>query len=162
MLTLKPSDYRPYEHQVNFDHRLKTQVNRFPHQKQVIFGPHSKTKSISIHTLKSSNCRPAHKNEVTFDLRIKIMPISICIQKPSQNFDHAHKNRFNLDPVTEIESISILTLMSSRCRSPDTKTELISIQTLQKSRFRPPHENKVDSDPYTEIKSISTTHTTSK
>ena len=45
---------------------------------------------------------------------------------------------------------------------PDTKAELISIQTLNTSHFRPPHKNEVNTDPYTEIKSISTTHTTTK
>ena len=45
---------------------------------------------------------------------------------------------------------------------PRHKTELISIHTLKTSHFRPPRKNQVNSDPYTEIKSISTTHTTTK
>ena len=59
--------------------------------------------------------------------------------------------------MTEIKSIPIPTLVSSQFRCPDTKTKLISIHPLQTSHVRPPHINQVNSDPYTEIKSISTT-----
>ena len=42
---------------------------------------------------------------------------------------------------------------------PRHKTELISIQTITTSHFRPSDKNKNNFDPYAEIKSISTTHT---
>ena len=45
---------------------------------------------------------------------------------------------------------------------PHTKTKFFSIQTLKPSIFRPPHKKQVNSDPHTEIKSISTTHTNTK
>ena len=40
------------------------------------------------------------------------------------------------------------------------KTDFISIHTLKTIHFRPPHRNQVNSDPYTDIDSISTTYTT--
>ena len=117
MLTLKPSDYRPYKHQVNFDHRLKTQVNRFPHQKQVIFGPHSKTKSasiptlraklISIQKLKPSSFRPAHKTEVDFD----------GLTKKQVKFDSDAKTKSISFPYVETSLFSTPSLKSSQFRS---------------------------------------------
>ena len=49
--------------------------------------------------------------------------------------------------MTEIKSISAPTLISSRFRCPDTKTEVISIQRPKTSHFRPPHKNQANSDP---------------
>ena len=112
------------------------------HWNQVIFDRHKETKSIPISQLKSSQVRS---------------PTS----KPSE---------FN--PISEIQSNSIPTLISNRFRRPDTKTDLISIHTLEASNFRPPHKNQANSDidtetksipiPHIEIKLISTTHTTTK
>ena len=45
---------------------------------------------------------------------------------------------------------------------PDTKTKLISIHTLNLSLFGPPYKTKSIPIPQTEIKSISTTHITTK
>ena len=42
--------------------------------------------------------------------------------------------------------------MSSRFRCTDTKIDLGSIQTLERSHFRSPHKNQFNSDLYTEIK----------
>ena len=110
MLTLQPNDFRPaYWNQVSFDHPHKKLSQSTPTLKQVIFGEHTKTKSISIpelktasisiHILKPSNFQPAHKTEVDFDPRTKnysrstptIKPISIShvklylISTPSLN-----------------------------------------------------------------------------
>ena len=58
------------------------------------------------------------------------------------NVDPAHKSQVNYDPTTEIKSISSPTLFSSRFGCPGTKIELISVQTLKPSHFRPPHKTK--------------------
>ena len=79
------------QNQDNFDHPHKNQVNRSTHWKQVFFGPYTKTKSISIltlkaksipfHAFKSSDFRARtqkqrqfwlpHEKQVTFDPRTK-------------------------------------------------------------------------------------------
>ena len=61
-----------------------------------------------------------------------------------------------------MKSISISVLNSRRFWCLDTKTKLISIQTLNPSHFRPPLKKQVNYDPYTEIKSFLTTHTKRK
>ena len=82
-------------------------------------------------------------------------------QKKTSHFDPYMKT----DPVTEIKSISIATLISSRFRCPDTKAELISIQTLKKnfstppqkpSKFRSTLKSKSTPTSHTEIMSIPT------
>ena len=71
------------QYQFNFDHPHKNQDKRSPHLKQVIFGPHTKTKSILTsaqtkvnfgpHTLKTQvNFDPPHKLQVTFDPKTDI------------------------------------------------------------------------------------------
>ena len=60
MLTIKRSDFRPaYKNQLNIDHQQKTK-SIDPTLKQVVFGPHTKAKSISIHALKPSNYFDSH------------------------------------------------------------------------------------------------------
>ena len=106
MLTQKPIDSNfAYNNLVKVDHLHKNQVNRSPHQKRFILGPHAKP----------SRFWPPHKNK----------------------------------------SISIPSPKTCQIRSqPDTKTKLISIQTLNQVLFDP-HTNQTSFDPYTEIKSIS-------
>ena len=98
---------------------------------------------------------------VNFDPRTENKSMSVLTPKPSQFLPH-HKNK----------SISIPTLKTSQsCMPPDTKTKLISIQSLTKS-FSTLTQNQANYDPYTEIKStpiphteitsISTAHTTTK
>ena len=98
---------------------------------------------------------------VNFDPRTENKSMSVLTPKPSQSLPH-HKNK----------SISIPTLKTSQsCMPPDTKTKLISIQSLTKS-FSTLTQNQANYDPYTEIKStpiphteitsISTIHTTNK
>ena len=59
-------------------------------------------------------------------------------------------------------SISIATLIPNRLSGPDTKTEVLSIHILGTSHSRPPHQNQVNSDHYTDIKLSSTTLTKKK
>ena len=158
-LHTRPSQFRP----------TQKPSQSIPSLEQVIFGPHANNKSISIHTFQPSN----------FDPHTKTKLILTPTQKTSQfrslhhnkfwpphhnqvNFDPAHKKQVNFDPITEIKSVSIPTLILSRFRCPDTKTELILIQMLKTCHFRPPHQNQVNSDPYIEMKSISTNDTTTK
>ena len=136
------------------------------HGNQFEFDPHSKikpistiittTKSLPMVTLKTSSLRPAHKNKVNFDPRKKNKSISVLTLKPSQFLPPPQKEA-NFDPNTEVESISIFTLKTSQfCMPPDTKTKLISIQTLNQIIFDPhtkpsqlwsQHWNQVNSDP---------------
>ena len=51
---------------------------------------------------------------------------------------------------------------SSQFECPDQKGEFIPIQTLKRSHCRTPHENQVNADLPTEIKSSSPIHTTTK
>ena len=116
----------------------------------------SKSESNPMLTLKTSNVPPAHKNKVNFDPRTKNMSISVLTLKPSQ-FQPPGQNQVNCDPNTEVKSISIPNLKNkSICMPPDTKTKLISIQTLNQVTFDPPtklgqllslHQNQVNSDP---------------
>ena len=107
-----------HENQVIFDHPHKKQVNRSLYSNQAIFGPHTKTKSISTP-------------------RTKIRSISIPILKSSQSRSPTQK-QVNFDLNTAITSHSIPILKVNQFRCPDPKT--ISIQTFESSHFRPPHQ----------------------
>ena len=131
MLTLPPSDLRPtYKNRANFDyhHPHKNKVNRSPVKIQAIFGPHKTTKSTAIPALnpgkflsilktKRLSARtqqnqfrpPAYKNQCRHPHQNKV------------NFDPHNKNQDKIEPITEIKSISIPALMSSRFRCPETK-----------------------------------------
>ena len=129
-------------------------------------------------TLKPIDCRPAYQKPVNFDRphknQINRSPHEKVIfgpRKKQVNFDPHTKTKWisiphaktkNFDLIAEIKSISIPTLIPSPFRCPDTKTGLISIQTLKTSNFGLPHKNQRNFDAYTEIKSVSTTHTTTK
>ena len=88
-------------------------------QNQVVFGPHTKPKSILTPAQKTSKVRSWRQDQV--------------------NFDPVHKNQVKFDTITEIKLILIPTLMLRRFRFPDTKTQLVSIRTLKPSHFRPQH-----------------------
>ena len=120
-------------------------------------------------TLKTSNFRHTHKTKVKFDPRTKNMSVSVLTLKPSQLLSPT-QIQVNFDPNTEVKSILIPSLKTTQFgMPPDTKNELISIQTLKQVSFDP-HTNQVKYDPYTEIRStpiptteimsIWTTHTT--
>ena len=127
-----------------------------------------------IPALNTSNLRPAHKNQVNFYSYIKTRLLPARTQKRNQFWPH-HWNQVRFDPHTKTKSISIphpktkfvhIPLLKSsqfqspgRFRCPDTKIELISIQTLKTRHFRPPDENEVSFYPYTKIKSIPILHT---
>ena len=97
----------------------------------------SKSESNPMLTLKTSNVPPAHKNKVNFDPRTKNMSISVLTLKPSQ-FLSPIKNKVKFDPKTKVKSTSIPTLKTSPfCMPPDTKTNLISSQTLNQVIFDP-------------------------
>ena len=87
-------------------------------------------------TLKPSQFRPPTQKQVNFDAHSNTKRFAARIQN-HVNFDHLHKIK-SIDHHPKNNSIS-------------AHTQSIS-----------PHNNQVNSDPYTEIKSISTTHTTTK
>ena len=53
-----------------------------------MFGPHTKTQSISIHKLKTNNFRPAHKTELDFDPRTKKVKFDPDAKTNSISFPH--------------------------------------------------------------------------
>ena len=117
--------------QFNSNHAHKNQVLTLI---ETIFSRHSKT----------SQFRPSHEKLLVGNFRLP--------HWNQVNFDPAHKNQFGLHPIADITSISIPTLTSGRFRCPDTKIELMSMETLKTSLFRKPHKNQVNADPYAEIK----------
>ena len=145
----------------------------------------TKNKSIPITKLKSSQYRPLGLKHINFDAHTKTKWFLARIQKPrhfwpptqkssqsiltlrTRNFRPANKKQINFDPFLKTKQFSADTFSIP----PDTKTKLISIQILNKVIFNPPTKpsqfwslrwNLVNSDPHTEIKSVSTTHTTMK
>ena len=142
---------------------------------QVIFGPHSKTKStliptlrtqsVSIRTLKPTYFRAAHNTEVYPDPRTK---------KPVK-FDPYAQNKSNSNPHNGTKLILPPSLKSSQiwCSlqyhldfDAPTQPQLISIRTLNASRCQPLHKNQISADllhwnevifnnPHTKTKSIS-------
>ena len=149
-------------------HWNQVKIDR-PHWDQVDFDHHQNQANFRAHSIKTSNFRPVHKNKVNFDPRTKNMSIWVLTLKQSQ-FLSPTQNEFSFDPNTEVVSFSILTLKTSQSAvAPNTKIKIISIQTLnhvifdshtKPSQFWSLHWDQVNSDPHTEITSISTTHTT--
>ena len=84
------------------------------------------------------------------------MSVFVLTLKPSQVISSA-QNQVNFDPNAEVRSISIPALNVGHFSiSPDTKTKLISIQTLKQvifdlhtkaCQFWSPYWNEVNSDP---------------
>ena len=91
-------------------------------------------------TLKPSDFHPAYKSQVKFDHTQKTKSIDPQT-KNKVSFDPAHKNQVDVNPIAEIKSISIPTLISSRFRFSDTKTHFISLLTLNTSYSRPLPKN---------------------
>ena len=99
-----------------------------------------KTKKLSARTQQSTFRPPAQKCQFRYPHSNQV------------NFDPAHKNQDNFKPITEIKSMSMPTLISGRCRCPDTKKRVNFDPTLKTSLFRPPYTNQTNSDLYAEIK----------
>ena len=110
-------------------------------------------------TPKSSNFRPSYKNKVDFDSPTKNTSISVLTLKPSKSISPT-QHQVNFDPNTEVKLISIPILRTRQFGMPPRhENEVNSDPDSKPSRFRPPQKNKVNSDPYTEIKSIPIPHT---
>ena len=96
-----------------------------------------------------------HKNRVNFDPDTK-----------TKSFLTPHQNQANSHLYTEIKSISI---SHTEIKSISTTHTSISMPTLKANHFRPvhkyhvnfdhPHRKQVYSEPYTDIESISISHT---
>ena len=136
VLTLNPSQSRPVckkRVNVDHDHQHKNKVDRTLHWKQDHF---------CLHTV---NFDPPHKNK----------PLSFQTLKPSQIRSLTQKSTlFRRHYWNQANSIS--TLVSGQFRCLHTKTKFVSRHTVTSSSYRPPRKDKVDADPCTEIKSIST------
>ena len=126
----------------------------------------------STHTWKPNDDRPAHKNKINLAPRTKNRWISMPTWNTSMSVSQSKtKLKSTFYSITEIKSIPIPTLISSRFRSmpphrspdnldPNPKNKSFSSDSHIASQCRCLHRNRVNSDPRTEIKSISTTHTT--
>ena len=119
----KRSQFRPPAQKLSQSiSALKTSRFRPAHKTKSILTPALESKSISIHKLKPSNFWPAHK---TGSILTPAKKNSILIPTLNQvNFDPAHKNQVSFDLITEIKSILIPILISSRFRFPDTKPSI--------------------------------------
>ena len=135
--------------------------------KQVINGPRTKTKSISIHTLNPSNFGP-HTKRMSFLTPEK---------KTSQFRCPLHKNQVNFDldskpshfrPHTKLGQVRSSTLKSIQSELPTknssqfsshTKNKWVSPRVQKPSPFRPSTQQPNHFRPYTKIKSNSTPHT---
>ena len=81
--TLKSSQLRsPTLKPLYFDHPYKTQVNLDDHSNQIIFGPHTKTKSSP--TQKPCQSIPTPKKQVSFGTHTKTKSILIPMLQPGQ------------------------------------------------------------------------------
>ena len=132
MLTLKTSDLRPASN---------TKSTSTTNTKTKSIDHHTWNKVISARTV---NFDSLHKKQVNFDPTQKRSQIRSPAQKRSQ-IRSPTQNLVNLDATTEIKSIRSPIQNRPKFRCPDTKTKLISIQTLKSSI----------SDRYTKTKSIS-------
>lgn len=86
---LKPTQFRPF---------TQEPINRFPREKQVIFGPHEKNKSTLTPAPKPSDCRSPRKNGVSFDRRTKNEAISITTPKPVELRSRTRKVKLSYTP----------------------------------------------------------------
>ena len=128
---------------------------------------HTKTKSIEPYT-KNKLFRPAHK---TNDTHTKINQISIrtlqpshfrCTHKNKVIFHRPRKHQVNSDPRTKPKSptqntkkMSTSRLKSSPFRSPLWNEVNFHVPTQKRTKFDHPHKKHINSDAYTEIKSMS-------
>ena len=132
----KKANFGP--HTVNFDPTRKKQVTFDPNTKTKSNSiPHTKIK-FRRHHWNHVNSIPALKSSQFWCVHTKTKLVSIHTLKPSIFRPHA-KNQVNSDPCTEVKSILIPTIKSSQFWCRDTKTKLIPIPTLKPSLFRSPH-----------------------
>ena len=124
---------------------------------------HTRTEYISSYTGAKSSSIPHTESMSIWTTHTKCK--SICILPKSKIFSPRVQKPNRFRPPTQLWNQFNLYTEASQCRSPlqnqvifgcrDTKTTLISIQTLKPSHFLPPHNTQVHSDPRTKNKSIS-------
>ena len=116
----------------------------------------TKTKSISMLTLKTSNFRPTHQNKIKFDPRTKNMLISAITLKTSYFLFPKQKQSYFRPQRSSQANFDTHSKKSQFCMPPHPKTKLISIQTLTEVIFDPHtkpsqfwsiHWDHVNSDP---------------
>ena len=185
MLTLKPIDFCPaYNNQVNGYHTQKPSQSPPTLETRAIFGPRKKPSQFRPPTQQPNQFYPYTEIKSKSIPHLEIKSISTTHTNPSRfrcsqpkpsgfrpaynkhvNFDNPRKTK-SIDPHTKNESFSARTQRPCQFRSPlrkqydfdapDTKTKLISIQTLNQaildphtkpSQLRSLHWNHVNSDP---------------
>ena len=128
----------------------KTKSILTTHTKTESINPHTKSESFSDRTQKPSYFKSHPWNRVNFDPHFNIKSISMPRHKNRVNFDPdtkkkslstATQNQVNSDTYNEIKSISIPTLKKIYFDAPRHKNQVNFIQTLSKpSHLRPPHK----------------------
>ena len=103
-----------------FNPRTEIKSSSIPQNEIRSISAITKTKSMSVHTLRTSIFRPSHKDKINFDPRTKITPISVLTLKPSQ-FLSSTQNQVNFDLNTEVKSISISSLKTGQFTTPPTR-----------------------------------------
>ena len=113
----------PHKNQAYFDQTLKSYQFRSILYSSQSWCLDTKANLTAIQTLKPSHFRPPQITKSNPILRNHVKS------------DTPHKNQVNFDPITDIKSIVIPTLISGRFRCPDTKPVQASIHTLETSHF---------------------------
>ena len=136
MLTLQPSDLRPAsKNRSLWIPTLKPSQIRSFTLKWCSFRRHCWNQVNSIPTLNKANFDASTQNDGNLDARSKEQVYS--------------------DSYTEVQSISIAAVKSSQLWCRNTKTKVITVPTLKPRIFKFLHQNLVNLDPCTEIKSSS-------
>ena len=120
---------------------------------------HTKTKSISMLTLKPSYeyLRPAFKNQVNFDHPHKnqvyrLHKKQVNFGPHTVNFDPPHKKQVNFDSNTKTKSNSIPHTKNRLISTPELKSSQFDPHSISKSFPMPRHKNQVNFDPNTNTK----------
>ena len=157
-----------HKEQVNFDAHTEPSHFRPAHKNKVICFHFTQKPSQSNLTLKTSYFGPHTK---TNDTHTKINQISIrtlqpshfrCTHKNKVIFHRPRKHQVNSDPRTKPKSptqntkkMSTSRLKSSPFRSPLWNEVNFHVPTQKRTKFDHPHKKHINSDAYTEIKSMS-------
>ena len=140
------------------------------HKNRVNLDPDTKSKSFSIHTLKTSWFRSLYSNQVIWDHphnQINIIPTLKSSQIPPPhlnqvNFDHPHKNQVKFDARTKTKWF-LARIQNPRQFRPPTQKPSPSIPTLKTRHFRPankkPSQNRSPTQkPSQSIPALKTSH----
>ena len=151
---MQPSSFRPHHsNRFNFDPYSNSKSTSIPRQKnRVNFDPDTKNKSFLTATLKPSQFRSQHWNQVIYYLVLKL---ELIIYFPSTGTrNRPHSNEINFIPSLKIKSSSIPHTEIKSISTTYTKTKSISMLTLKPSYFQPAYKDKSISTTQIKTKSI--------